>query len=250
MSADNHTPIDGAAPAMTCLSDFEIAAYLDGGADEATHSRHSQHLTQCARCASELTLMQSFLSATPSVDEESDLEWIEQKLAGQHFETATEADLQIAKPTESEPFWKRWLWPSPIPAAAWAAAGVLIVAGMGVYWQNTLPLEVGGPRGGNAPVYRSASIDPLAPVGEVAAAPVSLDCSSVDGAAKYRFEISEVDRTVIWSDESEVPSIQLPKPIRDSALPGKTLAWKVYALDEAGDVLATSEATTFQVTGP
>ena len=195
-------------------------------------------------------MMESFLSATPSVDEESDLEWIEQKLAGQRFETETAADSQVAKPAESEPFWKRWSWPSPIPAAAWAAASFLIVAGMGVYWQTTAPPEIGGPRGGNPPVYRSASIDALAPVGEVAVAPISLDCSSVDGAASYRFEISEVDRTVIWSDESDGPSIQLPSPIRDSALPGKTLAWKVYALDETGDVMATSEATNFQVTGP
>lgn len=93
-----------------------------------------------------------------------------------------------------------------------------------------------------SPVYRSEQVELLGPSGELPRAPATLAWKDFPGAAKYKVTIMEVDRNPLWTGETTQPKADVPRPVRDKMLVGKTVLWQVTALDAQGKILATSQA--------
>jgi len=93
--------------------------------------------------------------------------------------------------------------------------------------------------GGVAQVTRSLTILPVAPRGEVEAAPRTLRWEPVPGAASYRVEVRTVDGRLLWEARSADPEIVVD-PAAIAFAPAVRYSWRVEALDGPGRLIASS----------
>ena len=94
--------------------------------------------------------------------------------------------------------------------------------------------------------YRSARLDVIAPIGDLAQAPNELRWEAVPQATVYAVQILEVDATQVWSGRTTETHLALPPEVIARFAPGKTLVWDVRALRN-NEVLAASQTQNVRV---
>lgn len=207
--------------------------------------QREDHLAACAACATEFELFREFVEAWPRDQERADVDWIVHRLRSSAVAAGETAEAPA--PSQGErPGFRFWEWMEP---ARWAWAGAAAAAAMAIALfinQGAAP-RVPSRLGPEAMVLRSTELAAVAPIGDLSASPSVLQCEPAEGAALYRFELREVDRTLLWSGESAEPRIELPAEIRAAAVPAKTLLWSVVAVDASGAELGKTAPQRFRV---
>lgn len=198
-----------------------------------------EHVESCPRCQTERKLIRDFAAGGMEADERASIEWIASRL-------------QKASPVPASPpgrpagLMQRMPWLVWRPALA--LAGALVIAiGTGLYVQRGTEPEAPRLSEDAQPVYRSHSMELIAPSGDLDGPPGELRWQPVPQAVRYQVQLSEVDRTVLWHSEVPESRVELPFGVREKAVPGKTLMWKVTAYDAGGHPLASSTAERFRV---
>ena len=126
-----------------------------------------------------------------------------------------------------------WRWTAPL-----AAAAVLVLA----VWVMK-PSPVTEPV---TPVMRAGSsgLVVIEPAGDLAAVPTHFVWRTVEGASKYRFELMDEEARVLL--RAVVGDTTLVAAEIEGGVPRRG-AWRVVALNEVGQELASSTATGFVV---
>lgn len=192
------------------------------------------HIATCPRCQAERALLAEFESATPLPEEEAGVSWISQRL---------ESRLAPVRPAPvPQARWRRWLSFHNMGFSL-AAAMLMVALGVGLF-QRQQPALI-APQG--AMTMRSGEIGAISPLGDLDGPPASLVWQPVAGASSYSVQVMEVDRTLVWTSESKIPSAALPSQL---VVPGKPLLWQVLAKDGAGNALASSAPQRFRLKQP
>lgn len=199
--------------------------------EDPLSSDEQRHVDQCVRCQAELALWREFQSSAPGADEGVAVEWIAAELRRRRASDAVPA----RRPVRWLPF--RW------QTIGLSAAAILTLA-VGYVASNREP-GVRVPQ--EIRTYRSEQIRAVSPVGDVAAGPEGLSWFPVDGAVRYDVEILEVDRTPLFQASPTNPRLELPQTVVARFLPGKTILWRVRALDRGGRTFAQSGDQRFRV---
>lgn len=188
-----------------------------------------QHVAACPRCQAELRLQEEFLQSVPGEDEA-----IVQQIA------ARLASRQSAARRPRRP------WAS----ATWLriAALVMIVAGIAYVARQNRERPVAQDSASGDAGYRSATIQIVSPQGDLPSAPSVLEWAAVAGAVRYDATIREVDDAVLWTTSTTSPRAELPAPVKDKLVPGKTVTWDVVARDGQGREVARTAVQRFRVT--
>jgi hypothetical protein len=188
------------------------------------------HVAECPHCQSEIAMLRSFESATPSPDEGAAVAWIAAQLERRQSAPAAKASATTV------PFW-RSLFRVPYMAAA-AALIVAIGVGISVYRSDDGKPGFHGPPSQN--VYRSGEIH-LITANDLSEAPQQLTWEAVPGAASYTVEVSDVTNDKLWEGKSIQNAINVDSALKAKMLPGKPFNWKVTAVDATGKELASGE---------
>ena len=195
------------------------------------------HLAHCARCQTELTLLEEFRASTPAAQNGAAVEWIAAEVQRRRRDMSV--DDAAARGPGGFLGTLRW---QPLGIAA---AAVLAVAVGFVAWDREPQLR-------DPPAategYRTEQLSVISPKGDVAIPPDELRWVTVPGAERYDIAILEVDRTALWQGTSSVPRVGLPVSLTARFVPGKTVTWEVTARDRSGQILAVSGAQRFRVT--
>lgn len=224
----------------SCLAVGELEEHLRGGGDADQRRKRDMHLKSCASCSTELDLLRSFLEGEPTAEERADVEWLTRRLSETGL--SEESGAGAVAPSWLDRFrdmFRTSGW-------AWAGAAAMAVLAVAVFVE-TRPPDLPGGLGGGSSVVRSGQLEVVAPAGDLAAPPDSLQVKAWEGAVRYRFEVREVDRTLVWSSQTDRPQIDLPENVRAEAAPGRTLLWSAAALDDSGGALAETQAVRFRV---
>jgi hypothetical protein len=188
------------------------------------------HVETCARCQTELALLENFEQGAPAADEGAAVRWI-----------AAEAKRRAAAAgADASASW-RSRWPRLVLVSS--AAAVLLLVG---YMTLDREPRVAAPVS-TGETYRSADIRVVSPIGDVAAPPGELVWGPVRGAARYDVSVFEVDRTILWRGTSTAPGVELPTSLVNLFVPGKTVLWQVSATTASGDAVARSSTVRFRV---
>ena len=228
-----------------CLSVSELEAYATQSAERARVSEIEAHLASCTACRTELALYSEFVQGAVRPDEEAAAGWIAARL------TAPTTDV-FGKHVELEPSvpWWKSLFQFKLPAlrtASLALASILVLVSAGLYLHSRREPTLNGGISGTTE-WRSNQINLLSPVGDVAQPPSELRWTAVPHAARYRVQLMEVDRTVLWSGVTDHPSIAPDPSTVAKFIAGKTILWQITALDSSDQFLATSAVQSFRVT--
>jgi hypothetical protein len=193
------------------------------------------HVAGCARCQTELSLLEEFDASTSTTEEAAAIQWI-----------TAEVRRRTRLSTERPPARRRGVLTAPTwrPIAI-AAAAVLAVSLGYVAWDRepALPEPASTPE-----PYRSGQITIVRPTGDVSVPPAELSWVAVPGAERYDISVLEIDRTPLWQGTSSVPRVDLPASVTARFAPGKTVIWEVSALNPYGTAIAVSGAQRFRVT--
>ena len=235
-----------------CLSPETLATQLVGGG--TVNTQQQEHVAGCTYCQTELKMLEEFQTARPTEREAGDVAWIAEQLKANPPIpwTSTESqDLAAATPTSGVKGLLARLRTSfgtnPFAITSWAAATVAILVAGGLYVQQMMQPGFSIGDDGRPVTFRSGRVDLLSPRGDLDALPTSFEWNSIEGAARYEIEVLEVDRTVVWRSDSELASIAVPGEVETLAVPGKTLWWRVRALDTGGRELAVSSREQFRI---
>ena len=204
---------DVLAPTPECIDIARLDALTD--ADR-------KHLETCVRCQTELALFEEMMGEATSPASQ----WI----AGRLGKTAGQ------RPAERPAGGRRSIYA--------IAAALAVVIGLGAWMQMREPAIDTT----TTSTYRSARVELVTPIGDLAHAPNELRWTSVPNASRYRVRILEVDGTVVWSGETTAETrVALPPAVIAQFRPGKTLHWEVQAF-RGNEVLASSETQMIRVT--
>jgi hypothetical protein len=202
----------------------------------ASDPRLAAHVSDCPHCQTEMAMLRSFESSTPSTDEGGAVAWITAQLERNRQATAATAPRPVV------PFW-RSLFQLPYVAAA----AVLIAAiTLGISFYNSNNGQPGFVFHGAGTTYRGEIH--LNPPSNLSQPPEQLSWEAVPGAVRYSVEIADVTGDKIWQSSSMQSFIRVDPVLKSKMLPGKPLKWTVTALDAKGKELATGKAD-FRVAG-
>lgn len=191
-----------------------------------------RHVGGCSRCQTELQLWHEFERSEASPEEGAAVQWIVAELARRNAPAA-----RSARPT-------RW-FRSPLRGWALALTSMVLIATLGfLAWDREPALRQPS---GAGDTYRTARLDVVAPLGDLGAAPDSLEWVAVPGAISYDIEVLEVDDTSLWSATSIGSRINLPPAVVRQLAPGKTVLWQVRARSADNTVIADSGRQQFRV---
>ena len=128
--------------------------------------------------------------------------------------------------------------------ASLVAASLLMMVGVRVYLRHDAqPVsDIGG-----SMVWRSGRMTVVSPARDVLAAPAEFEWQPVEGAAKYRIQVMEVDRTIIWTAETSATRISTTSNLKQRMTPGRTFTWEVIALNAAGEKIASADPQTLRI---
>ena len=190
------------------------------------------HVEGCTRCQTELALWREFDEPAPSADEGAAVQWV-----------AAELGRRLGPPSRRAP---AELWRClKVRRLAPAAGALALAAAVGYAVWDPEP-GVRTVQGAPA-VYRTARLDAIAPLGDIAAPPRAMEWAAFNGATVYEIEVFEVDRSSLWRGSSSAPRVQIPSSLSAHCSPGKTVFWQVTARNAAGVVVADSGALRFRV---
>ena len=197
------------------------------------------HVEICTRCEAELALWHEFTDSKPTADEGAAVQWIVAELRRRTAAGRAPAPARAGG-------WLSSLRLRVVMGPAAAAAAAMLAVGVFGYlaWD---PEPRIGPSALGEPVYRTVTVQVVAPTGDVHEAPAELAWVAVDGAARYEVQVLEIDRTVLWRTTSVSQRVLLPSSLVEQIVPGKTLLWEVTALDGSGTSIATSGPQRFRV---
>ena len=182
--------ISALRPGPECPSIERLGRYVDGGLTLEERRREEPHIAACPNCQAELALLQAF--ATPAIrdDDAKVVRWGVEELRRREPEIFDDGSLK-------DLYVRRWLWIGRLRPAL-ALAVVLLMLGGGYYLGNQgtprLPADIGS----SPDATRSLSVTVRGPIGDQASVPARLQWEPVNGAARYRVRLSEVDRQEIW----------------------------------------------------
>ena len=94
---------------------------------------------------------------------------------------------------------------------------------------------------------RATSIQLIEPVEDIKLAPLLFRWEKLTQATTYQVLVFEVDHVELWSGNSATATLTLPDTLKKQLLPGKTVLWKVVALDGQGKQIAESETKKFRI---
>jgi hypothetical protein len=132
----------------------------------------------------------------------------------------------------------RSLWAAPSFAIAGLAA--LLVVALGVVLLRA-PRPLDGIRG--------TSLQPLSPIGAVDP-PVEFRWESPVGAARYRVEVEDSERRMLFVLFSEREAVALPPERQKSLTPGEEYWWEVVALGQDGEEVMRAPRRAFSISRP
>jgi hypothetical protein len=196
------------------------------------------HVQSCANCRTNLELARSFEAGMIRPEEEKAVAWITA-----HVTSPIEPTRPAASPRQS--WWSR-LTSTQFLAPALAAAAVLVVAvGISVQRQGSLGEPIGSDLRDDR--VRAGGIALATPVGDLSRTPAEFCWSSLPGSAAYNVAVTEVDRTVVYQGRTEGICMPTPPSVQKALVPGKTLLWRVIAVDHSGNAVGRSETETFRI---
>lgn len=199
---------------------------------DALSTTDRAHVDSCTRCQTELALWRELNGSAPSPDEGAAVQWVVAELGRR---------LGPASRRTPAGIW-RWLKVRRLVPAVGALA---IAAAVGYATWDPEP----GVRTLQSapPVYRTARLAAIAPLGDIAAPPRAMEWTAFSGAAVYDVEVFEVDRSTMWRGSSSAPRIDLPPSLSAQCAPGKAVLWEVTARNASGVVVADSGTQRFRV---
>ena len=195
-----------------------------------------QHLETCARCRTELALLQEFEAVDVQPGEGESVAWIEDRLRSR----AGELSAAPPTPAATRSWWRFPQW----RVLALASAAALLIS-VGIYQRTGTQPDLPSP--GPTPVWRSGQLALLAPLGDIAAPPREFRWEAVPGASSYRVHVLQVDGTEIWSGESAESRIAVPVELLHTFIPARAFQWRVEARNPAGEQIATASLQTFHI---
>lgn len=213
-----------------CLTLDELVTALEG-TDPDEKLQAEAHLATCAHCRTELNLFRSFEAGEVRPDERRAVD-------------AIAAELRKHSPAARQPWWKGFWSPRMLMPAGLAAAAALLAVMLIQQRPAQLPIT------GQDQVLRSRQVEAVAPVGDQRNPARSLEWRAVDGAAGYRVTLLEADHTELWSAAVKQTHSELPPAVVAKITAGKTLLWRVEALDASGAMRAESGLIRFRIEGP
>lgn len=227
------------SPISGCLS----LESLEPFAGESSHGfapEAAAHLAGCPRCQAELAMLRGFESeASPhNEDEREAVAWVTAQMEQRMDRRASQSSALPRMPLRNIFFRS----PYPVAAAALAMSAVAIFA----YISQTRPLPLRVAPLENQ-VMRARDVRVTGPSGDLDRPPETFAWEAFPGAAKYSVELLEVDGTLFWKGESAQNFLVTTPALRDRIRPGKSLFWRVVALDASGKILASSSQEKFRV---
>ena len=222
-----------------CATPLELGGFADGSLPGHVAARLGVHLSGCARCQTELALLNSFEDAAPRPDEKSAVELISARLDCQFSGLPAPHAIPAAAPRRS--------FFTPLNLGGFALAAATLAAAVTIGLREGRAPELVPPSAAAPVVLRSAGITALSPAGELDAVPAALRWEPQAGAASYSVRVMEVDHVELWSAETRDASVALPGSLRARMVPGKPLLWEVVAKDAAGRAVARSGQQRFRM---
>ena len=208
-----------------------LLSALENTADPS-HSAMSKHAELCAACGAEWSLYQRFESPALQENEQD---------AVRHIMARLKAPASADSRTGAKSWWRQLTTPAWLGGAAVAMAALVLAVGIGSEWRAGREAVSGGAAtGAESGTVRAQSVRVLTTLGDVSKAPDSISWAPVSGAATYKVEVREVDRTLSFYKITTTPSLAMPGEAVKLLVPGKTLLVDVFALDARGQVIAES----------
>ncbi len=138
-----------------------------------------------------------------------------------------------------------------LPRRAVQAAGVaVLVLGLGALIRGFEPGPPPQPVPAPGGVTRSATIEPVRPVGPLAATPTELVWQEVDGGSSYAVNLRAIDGKALWQAEVPGPPADVPAEVMANLNPAVTYYWSVGAFDAEHRLVARSELAPFVIELP
>ena len=188
-----------------CLP-LEILSILAEDPATPINSKSRQHLETCSHCRNEFGMLREFQVAIVTPEEAASVAWIGSELRRR----ATE----VIAPEPISP-WDR-IKSGLFPRQRWrtiaaACAALLMATTASIYVGNLAQQD----RLSGGEVFRTQKLTAISPVGNVDAAPVELEWRPVEQATRYQVRLLEVDRSEIWSAETQSTPAPIPARHRD-----------------------------------
>lgn len=203
--------------------------------DEDLTPSERNHIAHCARCQAEMALWTQMQQKAKTPQEAEAVQAVS-------MEVRRRLGSLPPNVVPAEP--RRPIRTILRPAMLAAAAVVVVAISLGVFFERREP-SVEGPVT-NVTSYRSAGIEVIAPVGDLAAPPSTLQWKTVAGATTYEVDVLEVDQTPLWHASARETRIGVPASVVTKCVPGKSILWQVRA--RRGEaVIAESGIQRFRV---
>jgi len=224
---------DAVSAGENCLSLEDLERFLEGAASD---EKSAQHMAGCPHCQAELAMLRSFEASVPRNDVQAAVQGIADHLRRGQGVHQTPAGVG---------FWRPLL---TVPHLAGVAALMLIGLGISLYVSNrqerpSLRIEPSGSQS-----MRSGDIRLAGPSGDLDQPPESFHWDAFPLAKNYSVQILEVDGAVLWRGETTENVLIANSEVKAKMRPGKTLLWKVTAMDSSGRAIAVSSPNSFRVT--
>ena len=232
------------SPSHACATPLELGGLADGSLAQPAAAHLRDHVSGCARCQTELKLLEDFESAAPGPDEEGAVRWISARLERRFAEASARPSPWRARNGGLPP--RRSVF-TALNLGGFALAAATLAAAVTIGLREGRAPELAQPSPAAPTVLRSAGITPLSPAGDLDAAPNELRWEPQTDAASYSVQVMEVDHVKLWSAETRDASIVLPPALRARIVPGKPLLWEVVGKDAAGRVVAWSGKQRFRI---
>ena len=232
------------SPSNACATPLELGGLADGSLARPAAARLRDHVSGCARCQTELTLLKHFEKAAPGPDEEGAVRWISARLERRFSEASPRPSPWRARHEAALP--RRSVF-TALNLGGFAVAAATLAAAVTIGLREGRAPELTQPSPAAPTVLRSAGITTLSPAGDLEAAPNELRWEPQADAASYSVQVMEVDHAELWSAETRDASIVLPPALRGRIVPGKPFLWEVVGKDAAGRAVAWSGRQRFRI---
>lgn len=224
-----------------CLSTDEL-----GKLSPEQASAH-RHVSGCARCQTELSLLRQFESDEPVPGEGAAVAWMSAQLERRLGEIKRTSVASRPRVESVERSWISRLFAVPGLRIAAPVAAAAIVAAALLWLRSPKEPELQANLGSGSTVYRSTEVQTIAPIGNLQKMPDTMQWKPVESAASYKIAMSEVDQTEVWTAQTSDTSLTIPRAVVAKIKVGKPFLWKVSALDAKGQVLASSQTQRFVI---
>lgn len=224
---------DAVSAGENCLSLEDIERFVEGGGSD---EKSAQHLAGCPHCQAELAMLRSFEESLPGNADQAAVQGIADQL--RRAQGARKAPARVG-------FWRPLL---TVPHLAGVAALMLVGLGVSLYVSNRHERPSLRIPSSESQAMRSGDIHLAGPSGDLDQPPESFHWDAFPLAKSYSVQILEVDGTELWHGETMENVLIADSVVKAKMHTGKTLLWKVTAVDSSGRPIAVSSPNKFRVT--